>query len=140
MSIDHPATATDSATAELRRAYEHAVSGTSVRDHYVRHRTGAWVHVLERGRGTPVVVLHGTGSPAGFMLPLLEALDGVRVLAPDLPGVGLSDPAVLPRASYREAAVGWLDGLLDALELDRTALVGHCPTRSPAPTGYRDSC
>jgi pimeloyl-ACP methyl ester carboxylesterase len=47
------------------------------------------------------------------------------VLAPDRPGVGLSDPIDLPADRYREAAVAWLDRLLDTLELDTTTLLGH---------------
>ena len=46
-------------------------------------------------------------------------------MAIDLPGVGLSDPIDLPRKRYRETAVAWLDSLLDALELDAAALLGH---------------
>jgi pimeloyl-ACP methyl ester carboxylesterase len=38
---------------------------------------------------------------------------------------GLSDPVELPIPGYREAAVSWLDGLVDALDLEATALVGH---------------
>src|SRR6266540_6451751 len=48
-----------------------------------------------------------------------------RALAPDLPGVGLSDPIDLPRNRYRNTAVAWLDRLLDALGLDTTTLLGH---------------
>jgi pimeloyl-ACP methyl ester carboxylesterase len=71
------------------------------------------------------VLLHGTGNPAGFFLPLLNELHGVRAIAPDRPGVGLSDPIDLPRDRYRESVVAWLDRLLDTLELDTTALLGH---------------
>jgi pimeloyl-ACP methyl ester carboxylesterase len=71
------------------------------------------------------VVLHGTGNPAGFLLPLLAELHGVHAIAPDRPGVGLSDPADLPPDRYREAAVAWLDRLLDTLALDATTLLGH---------------
>jgi pimeloyl-ACP methyl ester carboxylesterase len=59
------------------------------------------------------------------MLPLLRELHGVRAIAPDRPGVGLSDPIDLPQDRYREAAVAWLDRLLDTLELDTTTLLGH---------------
>ena len=59
--------------------------------------------------GPPVVLLHGTGNSAGFFLPLLNELEGVRAMAIDLPGVGLSDPIDLPRKRYRETAVAWLD-------------------------------
>ena len=49
---------------------------------------GNRVHLLEQGAGPPVVLLHGTGNPAGFLLPLLQELHGVRAIAPDRPGVG----------------------------------------------------
>ena len=83
------------------------------------------VHLLEKGAGRPVVLLHSPGGAAGFFLPLLNELDGVRAMAPDRPGQGLSDPIDLPRTRYRENAVAWLDRLLDTLELDATALLGH---------------
>ena len=71
------------------------------------------------------MLLHGTGNPAGFLLPLLNELHGVRAIACDRPGVGLSDPVDLPGDRYRESAVAWLDRLLDTLELDTTTLLGH---------------
>ncbi|MFA9444937.1 alpha/beta fold hydrolase [Egicoccus sp. AB-alg6-2] len=86
---------------------------------------GRRVHVIEGGVGPPVVVLHGTGGPALFYRPLLERLTGVRVFAPDRPGQGLSDPGALPRRRFREAAVAWVAGLLDTLELHAPTLVGH---------------
>ena len=112
-------------SAEVQEIYERVLAGTSVRDRYASHGGGGRVHVLEKGSGQPVVILHGTGDPAGFLLPLLEALHGVRVIAPDRPGIGLSDPVELPIPGYRGAAVSWLDGLLDALDVETTALVGH---------------
>jgi len=110
---------------EVQEVYARVLGGTSVRDRYVSHGAGGRVHLLEKGTGRPVVILHGTGDPAGFVLPLLKALHGVRVIAPDRPGIGLSDPVELPTLGYREAAVSWLDVLLDALDLETTALVGH---------------
>jgi pimeloyl-ACP methyl ester carboxylesterase len=56
---------------------------------------------------------------------LLRELDVVRAFAPDRPGQGLSDPIDLLRDRYRENAVAWLDHILDALELDSAALLGH---------------
>jgi pimeloyl-ACP methyl ester carboxylesterase len=111
--------------AEIQAVYERVLAGASVSDRYIDHGAGGRVHLLEKGSGRPVVILHGTGDPAGFLLPLLTALDGVRVIAPDRPGIGLSDPVELSLHAYREGAVSWLDGLLDALHLDTTALVGH---------------
>jgi len=112
-------------SAEIRQVYERLLTGASVRSRHVEVGAGNRVHLLEQGAGTPVVLLHGTGNPAGFLLPLLHELHGVRAIAPDRPGVGLSDPINLPAAGYREAAVAWLDRLLDTLELDTTTLLGH---------------
>ena len=110
---------------EVRQVYERVLAGSSVRDRHVEMGAGGRAHLLEKGEGPPVVLLHGTGNAAGFLLPLLDELHGVRVIAPDLPGVGLSDPIDLPADRYRETAVAWLDRLLDTLELDATTLVGH---------------
>jgi pimeloyl-ACP methyl ester carboxylesterase len=112
-------------SAEIRQVYERLLAGAPVRSRHVEVGAGGRVHLLEQGAGPPVVLLHGTGNPAGFLLPLLHELHGVRAIAPDRPGVGLSDPADLPAARYRERAVAWLDRLLDALELDATTLLGH---------------
>jgi pimeloyl-ACP methyl ester carboxylesterase len=109
---------------ELRRVYERLLAGGPVRSRHVEV-AGDRVHLLEQGAGPPVVLLHGTGNSAGFLLPLLHELHGVRAIAPDLPGVGLSDPIDLPQDRYRETAVAWLDRLLDSVELDATTLVGH---------------
>jgi pimeloyl-ACP methyl ester carboxylesterase len=112
-------------SAEIRQVYERLLTGASVRSRHVEVGAGNRVHLLEQGAGPPVVLLHGTGNPAGFLLPLLHELHGVRAIAPDRPGVGLSDPINLPAARYREAAVVWLDRLLDTLELDTITLLGH---------------
>jgi pimeloyl-ACP methyl ester carboxylesterase len=112
-------------SAEIRQMYERLLVGASVRSRHVEVDAGNRVHLLEKGAGPPVVLLHGTGNPAGFFLPLLNELHGVRVFACDRPGVGLSDPIDLPAGRYRDTAVAWLDRLLDTLELDAVALLGH---------------
>jgi pimeloyl-ACP methyl ester carboxylesterase len=96
-----------------------------VRSRYVEVGTGRRVHLLEMGAGPPVVLLHAPGTSAGLFLPLLNELKVVRALAPDRPGQGPSDPIGLPRDRYRETAVAWLDGLVDALKLDAAALLGN---------------
>jgi pimeloyl-ACP methyl ester carboxylesterase len=112
-------------SAEIGQAYERLLAGASVSSRQVELGAGGRVHLLEQGAGTPVVLLHGTGNPAGFLLPLLHELHGVRAIAPDRPGVGLSDPIDFPEGRYRQTAVAWLDRLLDTLELDATTLLGH---------------
>lgn len=110
---------------EVKRVYERMLVGTSVRSRMFATPAGR-VHLLEKGDdGPPVVLLHGGGNGAGFLLPLLRELHGMRAIAPDLPGIGLTDPADLPVRSYRAATVSWLDGLFDALGLDTVSLFGH---------------
>jgi pimeloyl-ACP methyl ester carboxylesterase len=110
---------------DVRRWYERALAGASVRGRTVEERGGGRVHLLEKGAGPPVVLVHGSGVAAGFFLPLLKELEGVRALAPDLPGSGLSDPIDRPQHRHKETTVAWLDRLLDALDLDTTVLLGH---------------
>ncbi len=73
----------------------------------------------------PVVLLHGGGlDSAGLSwkraIPALA--DDFRILAPDLPGYGRSDPPDEPVTM--EYYVSVLDRFLDALGLDAPALVG----------------
>jgi pimeloyl-ACP methyl ester carboxylesterase len=111
-------------SAEIRQMYERLLVGASVRSRHVEVDAGGRVHLLEKGAGPPLVLLPGTGDPAGFLLPLLHELHGVRAIAPDRPGVGLSDPIDFPEGRYRQTAVAWLDRLLDTLELDAITLLG----------------
>jgi pimeloyl-ACP methyl ester carboxylesterase len=112
-------------TIDVQQAYDRLLATASVRRVHVEVGAGRRVHLLERGEGPPLVMLHGTTASAGFFMPLLDELDGVRALAPDRPGHGLSDPIDLPRDRFRDAVVGWLDRLLDTLGLDAPALLGH---------------
>jgi pimeloyl-ACP methyl ester carboxylesterase len=101
------------------------LTGTAVRSRFVELDACGRVHLLEQGSGPKVLLLHGSGDSAGVFLPLLNALQHVRALAVDRPGMGLSDPVDLPRDGYRESAVAWLGQILDVLELDTSALLGH---------------
>lgn len=95
---------------------------------FERYRVGVGtyaMHVMEQGAGTPVVMLHGNPS-WGFLYRKVFARlagAGVRAIAPDLVGLGLSDK---PRAGDEhtlEHHARWFGALLDALELDRFVLV-----------------
>ena len=73
----------------------------------------------------PVIVfLHGAGCDrTGWVLPARWfAHHGWSVLAPDLPGHGLSKGAAL--TGITDMAM-WLERLLDVAKIERTALVGH---------------
>ncbi|MGH7655890.1 MAG: alpha/beta fold hydrolase, partial [Gemmatimonadaceae bacterium] len=90
---------------------------------------GLGLRVLEAGPpdGTPLLLLHGWAISAYLWRHNIAALAGAgyHLLAPDLPGHGLSD-APLAKGSYTlEALADDLGALLDALELDRTAVVAQ---------------
>jgi len=71
-----------------------------------------------------VVFLHGAGADHSIwvMPSRYFARHGFAVAAPDLPGHGLSAG---PALRSIESMVGWLDALLDALEVPQAVLVGH---------------
>jgi pimeloyl-ACP methyl ester carboxylesterase len=87
---------------------------------------GLRVRCLEQGKGAAVLLLHGAslGSSADVwgrnLAPL--AAHGLRVIAPDLPGFGHTDNPVDHSLGYRQRFVTML---IDALELERVALVGR---------------
>jgi pimeloyl-ACP methyl ester carboxylesterase len=56
---------------------------------------------------------------------VLDRLEGVRAVAVDRPGFGLSEPVPVPRERFRAAAVEFLDEVADGLELDTFALAGN---------------
>lgn len=87
---------------------------------------GLDVRYCEEGKGPPVVLLHGAslGSSADVWARNLPALaaHGLRVIAPDLPGFGGTDNPQDHSVGYRRRFVV---AFLDALGLERAALVGH---------------
>src|SRR5688572_9351387 len=90
----------------------------------VRSCTRPTLHHLEAGEGAAIVLLHGgTGGGANWfrILPLLAA--HYRLLAPDLPGFGLSE-AIAPAAPMGVLAADIIARWLDANALDRVHVVG----------------
>jgi pimeloyl-ACP methyl ester carboxylesterase len=88
-------------------------------------RSGQRVHVVETGEGPPALLLHGSNTSSLGFLPLFAHLHGVRVVAVDRTGLGLSDPGPVPRGRFRAAAVEFVDGVLDELGIAASALVGN---------------
>jgi pimeloyl-ACP methyl ester carboxylesterase len=94
-------------------------------------RSGLRLRVVEGGATTrgaePVLMLHGWGASAYSFRHAFDRLGrhGMRVVAADLRGFGLSDKpssaGAYSSASYRED----VDQLLDALGIERASLVGH---------------
>ncbi len=84
------------------------------------HRTA----YIRHGQGPPVVLLHGYAGAIWNWEHQIEPL-GRRftLFIPDLIGQGLSDK---PRADYTPLFyVKWLRGFLDAVNIERAAVVGH---------------
>ncbi len=73
----------------------------------------------------PVLLLHGMAAVTAAAVPLIPALRGRRVIAPDWPAHGLSGPATLEPAEVRSAPVRWIDAVLDDAGVERAHLVGH---------------
>ncbi len=90
---------------------------------------GLTLRVIEAGpeNGTPVLLLHGWAISAYLWRHNIAALAeaGFRVHAPDLPGHGNSD-APLAKGSYTlEAIADDIAALMDALGLERAAVVAQ---------------
>ena len=85
---------------------------------------GLPIHYLAAGEGPPLVLLHALGESAldwRWVLPALAHTN--RVYAPDLPGFGYSTK---PSAEYSpDFFARFVSAYLDALGLDRTAVVGN---------------
>lgn len=85
---------------------------------------GTRLAYIDRGQGTPVILLHGfCGSSAYYdeVAPLLEG--SCRLIIPDLRGHGDSDA---PEGTYTmEAIADDIAALIDRLNLGRPVVLGH---------------
>lgn len=116
----------DFATAH-RRAFEAA--GVEVTNQHLDLETiDLGVHVAEVGNPTgapPLLFIHGVLGYGAMFAPLVGRLPDTRRLVLDRPGWGLSDDYRYTASSHPRVAVAVIDGVLDALDLDRVDLVGH---------------
>ena len=81
------------------------------------------IHYLERGRGEPLLLIHGLGcSGAAWAFQVAALEHRFRLIIPDLPGSGHSAP---PRSEYTIAGFAnamWR--LMDHLNIRKTNIVG----------------
>lgn len=85
------------------------------------------MHVVERGAGTPIVLIHGFSPDHRVLLPLdpvLERHGGWRRIYPDLPGMGLS-PAGTDAASSDTVADAVARLISERIGAEPFALVGN---------------
>lgn len=113
-----------SARAAMFALQERMLSGSAARSRYVDLEHGRRIHLLEAGDGPPLVHLHGTNTSSLSHLALLDRLPDVWSIAPDRPGLGLSDPLPTRPADVRDAAVRFVDEVLDAVGVQSAVLAG----------------
>lgn len=85
---------------------------------------GLKLHYLESGRGPAIILLHGYTQTSRMWRPLMPRLaERFRVIAPDLPGIGESDP---PTGTVTMAgAAREIHELMNTLGVRKAAVVGH---------------
>jgi pimeloyl-ACP methyl ester carboxylesterase len=82
-------------------------------------------HVLEAGRGEPILIVHGGDGEAVDWAPLIAVLqDHFHIFAVDRPGFGLTDRFDYNDIQFREHAGDFMTSVLDALSLERATLIG----------------
>ena len=90
---------------------------------------GVRMHYLTCGDGEPLVMLHGRGANAAVFAPVLPLLaERRRIIAPDLPGWGLSEKPPFRGRTAQDALRVWRDGLVGFLDnqgLSQADLLGH---------------
>jgi pimeloyl-ACP methyl ester carboxylesterase len=85
--------------------------------------SGISTAVLQGGNGPPMVLLHGPGGYAAHFMRLIPKLTPhYRVVAPDLPGHGASDPG---GALDGARVLAWLGELIDQTCSEPPTLVGQ---------------
>src|ERR687888_902683 len=86
---------------------------------------GVRLHYVDEGTGMPIVMFHGNGSWSFLYRKLIQRLrDRFRCIAPDYPGVGLSDHPDDYRYTPQEHAT-LVGRLVDSLGLDRFVVMGQ---------------
>src|SRR5206468_7063328 len=96
---------------------------------FPRLQSGLMVRVVERGdpAAPPVLFIHGWGCSAYVFDRNLPAIAdaGFRTIAVDLKGHGLSDKPVDSTEYVIDSLVEHVREILDGLQLESSALVGH---------------
>jgi pimeloyl-ACP methyl ester carboxylesterase len=85
------------------------------------------LRVVEEGKGTPVLLLHGFPDSSHLWRHQIPALTnaGFRVIAPDLRGFGGSDKPQTVQDYALPVLLGDVTGIMDGLGVERTHVVGH---------------
>ena len=87
---------------------------------------GNRIHYIDRGKGQPILMVHGLGGSLHHLRrPLMDAFgDGYRLIALDRAGSGYSTRTEASTGSLQEQARE-IAAFIDALKLEKPLLVGH---------------
>ncbi len=85
------------------------------------------IHFVDHGDGFPVVLQHGNPTWSYLWRKVIRCLagSGVRALAPDLVGLGLSDKPRDPKVHTLSFHAQQIEGLIRALQLGQVIIVGQ---------------
>lgn len=85
--------------------------------------TDVWYPPVDSGQ-VPVLLIHGWGGSGSYWQQTARTLaQAVRVIVPDLPGTGRSQPVKKTRNLYDQ--VRTISDILDHLEVEQVQIVGH---------------
>jgi pimeloyl-ACP methyl ester carboxylesterase len=86
---------------------------------------GVRIRYVEKGEGAPLVLVHGIPTSSFLWRDMIDELSAHgRVIAPDLPGFGLSDPP--PNGDYSISGyANLLRSFLESLSITEATLVCH---------------
>ena len=99
----------------------------SARSRYVTlDKPALTAHVLEAGKGDPVLFLHGGIATAAHFARLMQPLQHqFHLFAIDRTGCGLTDKIDFSGIALREHVVDFVAGVMDGLQLPRAAIVAN---------------
>ncbi|TNE91980.1 MAG: alpha/beta fold hydrolase [Deltaproteobacteria bacterium] len=86
---------------------------------------GVRLHFVDHGEGPVVLLFHGNPTWSFLWRKVIARLDGYRVIAPDLWGLGLSDKPRSTRAHNLERHLELLTGLVRGLQIEAFITVGQ---------------
>jgi pimeloyl-ACP methyl ester carboxylesterase len=114
---------------DYKRAQQKLLAKYEVKaeSHYIKlDKPPLTAHVLEAGKGNPVLLIHGGNAAASQFAPLMTSLQKeFQLFAADRPGCGLSDKFDYSGVPFREHAVDFLGGILKGLKLPKASIVAN---------------
>jgi len=82
-------------------------------------------HVIETGRGEPLLLIHGGNGVGAHWVPLMTRLGGWRMIVPDRPGCGLTDGFLYDGVDMRAHGAAFVEGVLDAFKIEAASIIGN---------------